>query len=509
MVQWSLAYLASAWLVIQLVDVLGPRWGVTSSMARIIDVVLILGFCVTLVVAWYHGEQGRQRVSGAELVIITALVGVAALGMSLLDPSPDQSVSAPAADADAPPPREIDSAPWLAVLPFRSQGDDPDLQDFSSGLTADIRAELSRFAHLLVISQATTEAALLKTSDSRDLGRELGARYVIEGALRQAGNVLRINAQLVDTRDGTTVWSQSFDRDLEAAGIFAIQDDMTDQIVATIADVNGVVTRDLAAGIQDKPPGEMTPYEAILQYSRNRASVSAEDNLRSRIALERATTLEPGNASAWAALAHVYLEEYISVYNVQPNAQERALAAAQKAVELDPTNSLAQYALAETQYFRRDLGAFRAARDRALELNPRDTHTMAMLGILSGYGGDWALGVGMTTKAMRLNPNHPGWYRFSTFFNEYRQGNYDAALAIAQRINMPDYWGDGLARALAYGQLGDRLGAAAATRDLLRVWPSFEADYVEMGLENWMFGQAELVELVIEGLEKAGLNMVR
>ncbi len=509
LVQWSLAYLASAWLLIQLVDVLGSRWGVTSTMARILDVVLVVGFLITLVIAWYHGERGAQRVSGAELLIIAALVGIGGLGLSLMDFSAPEPAAATTTRSSMPPPREIDAAPWLAVVPFRAQDDDPQLVDFVTGLTSDISTGLARFGHLLVISQDTTAAAAGKTTDARGIGVELGARYVVGGAVRQAGGILRISVQLTDTRDSTTVWSERFDRNLDAAGVFALQDEMTDLIVATIADVNGVVTRDLAAAIKDKPPEQMTPYEAVLQFSLNRASVSAADHLRSRIALERAVEFEPGNAVAWASLAHVYLEEYISVYNVRPNARERALAAAQRAVELDPTDSLAQNSLAMVQYFRQDLGAFRAARDRAVELNPRDTQSMAMLGILTGYAGDWDLSVEMTTTAMRLNPNHPGWYRFSTFFNAYRQGNYPAALDIALRINMPDYWGDGLARALAYGQLGDKAGTAAAVKDLLRVWPTFEADYVELGLKNWIFAQPTLVEHAIEGLEKAGLQMVR
>jgi TolB-like protein len=508
-VQWTVAYLATAWLVIQLVDVLGARWGVTTTMARIVDVMLILGFFVTLVIAWYHGERGQQRISSVELIIIAALLGIAALGLSFMDLSDGGSAAEQTAAAFAAPPREIDAAPWLAVAPFRAQGQRADIAEIAAGLTSDITAGLSRFAHLLVISQDTTVAALEKSSDARALGVELGARYVLSGAVRQSGGTLRVSAQLTDTRDGTTVWSESFDRDSDVADMLALQDDMTDQIVATVADVNGVVTRDLAAAIQDKSPEEMTPYEALLQFSLNRATVSAADHLRSRIALERAVKLEPTYASAWAALAHVYLEEFISAYNVQPQPQERALVAAQRAVELAPTDSLAQFALAAVQYFQQNLGAFRAARTRAIELNSRDTQTLAMLGILSGYGGEWELGVEMTTRAMRLNPNHPGWYRFNTFFNEYRQGNYKAALDIALRINTPDYWGDGLARALAYGQLGDESGAAIAKGDLLRVWPSFEADYVEHGLKNWMFAQPDLTEHAIEGLEKAGLNMVR
>jgi TolB-like protein/tetratricopeptide (TPR) repeat protein len=507
-VQWVLAYLAAAWLVMQLVDVLGSRWGVSESAARIVDLLLLLGLIVTMVIAWYHGEQGRQRISGIELLIVTALLGLGALGLTLIGQSPEPMESDTATQAsNALPPRDIASAPWVAVLPFRVQGTDQELADIAMGLTSDITAGLSRFSYLLVISQVTTEAALSETSDVRQLGTKLGARYVMEGNLRGADQGLRLTAQLTDTRDGTTIWSESFDHRLDERGMFALQDEITDRVVATVADVNGAIIRTLASAISNKSPETMTPYEALLQWALSRQSVGAEDHLRSRIALQRAVEAQPAYADAWACLAHTYLQEYISAYNVLPDSMERAYAAAQRAVGLDPTSALAQYTLALVYYFRQDLPAFRVATEKAIALNPRDTETLAMLGIVMGYGGDWEQSLALTTRAMQLNPNHPGWYWFNAFMNEYRQGHYEAALEIALRINMPEYWGDGLARTVVYGQLGDLEAAQVAVDELLLVWPEFESEYVDKGLKNWMFNQPELVEQVIDGLQKAGLEL--
>ncbi len=508
-VQWSLAYLASAWLLTQLVDVLGTRWGISLSTARAIDLALMFGFFVTIVIAWYHGEQGRQKVRGAELIAVGALLALGGIGLSLVDlaglDSGEDSSSRKRAILQ---PGEIDSAPWIAVTRFATNSADTNLAEFSSGLATDITSGLSRYSHLLVLSRATTDTVASGSADTRVIGEKLGARFVIEGDIRRSGSNLRISARLIDALDGTAVWTQRFDRELDATDVFEIQDDVTDRIVASIADVNGAVTRALAVTVADKDPKSMTPYEAILQFALNRQSVGSGDHLRSRIALERAVGIRPTYADAWACLGHVYLEEYISAYNTLPNSIDRALVAARKAVDLDPTSSLVWYTLAMTQYFRRDIGAFRAARDRAIELNPRDTQTLAMLGILTGYSGDWQLGVELTERAMELNPNHPGWYHFSTFFNEYRQHNYEAALEIAMRINMPEYWGDGLARTLANAQIGNDKAARAAAADILAVWPDFETAYPGMGLEGWVFEQPDLIAHVIEGLEKAGLDMV-
>lgn len=116
----------------------------------------------------------------------------------------------------------------------------------------------------------------------------------------------------------------------------------------------------------------------------------------------------------------------------------------------------------------------------------------------------------MSTKSgvPQFDPYYFGWYRFNIFFNEYRQGHYAAALDIAQRVNLPGYWGDPLARTLAHAQLGNEIEAQAAAADLLALWPAFEAEYYRKGLVNWIYNQPELVEQTIDGLRKAGLEMV-
>lgn len=122
--QWAVAYLAGAWLLMQLIDVIGVRWGIPDVVARFIDVSLITGFFITIVIAWYHGDQGRQRVSGPELLIIAGLLAVGGLGPGMLG----TDLQAPP-EPDSPPGLKMvsDQEPWIAVLPFRVQGDDAQL----------------------------------------------------------------------------------------------------------------------------------------------------------------------------------------------------------------------------------------------------------------------------------------------------------------------------------------------------------------------------------------------
>lgn len=205
----------------------------------------------------------------------------------------------------------------------------------------------------------------------------------------------------------------------------------------------------------------------------------------------------------------VFLDEDRHMFNPRPNALDRTLQAAQCAVAADPASQLANYALAQAHYFRGDIGAFRAAAERAIGLNRRDGSTMAMLGILFGYSGDWDRGVELTTRAMALNPHHPGWYRFSTFFNEYRQDHYAEALAIAQKINMPEYFATHYILAMTQAQLGNLPAAQEEAKKTLQLWPDFERDFITRHVQKWIPAQPELIEQILEGLGLAGLRVQR
>ncbi len=419
------------------------------------------------------------------------------------------SGTAPAVSSHSAMRRSEVEIPWIAVLPLKCKSADPELEDFADGLAEDITTALSRFSYLMVISRNSVQNLDAQSMDVRQVGQELGARYVMEGAVRKAGPKIRASVKLLDAQTGTHLWAESFDRNLEKADIFEVQDDITDRVVATVADPHGVLARSMAAPMDSRAAETLTPYEAVLRFFLYQQRVSPEDHLPTRIALERAVELEPGYSDAWAALTIVLLDEDRHSFNPRPNALDRALAAAQRAVDLDAANPLAHFALAHAYYYRQDLGAFRSAAERTIALNQRDGNSKAMLGILMGYAGDWERGVELTTSAMERNPHHPGWYRFTTFFDAYRQERYAEALEIAQKINMPDYFASHYALAIAHAQLGNKTEAKQATDAVRRLWPGFEQEIYGGHLEKWMFAQPDLISHIVEGLEKAGLAVRR
>jgi TolB-like protein len=416
-------------------------------------------------------------------------------------------LTAAPADSDSGIRSGSPEAPWIAVLPLERPAGDPDLAGFADGLTDDITTGLSRFSYLLVISKNSMRKLEGKSIDTRRVGEELGARYVIEGSVRKGGERIRVGIQAVDARTGTHLWAETFDRNLAEAEIFDVQDEITDRVVATIASPNGVLARSMAAPTDEKKPEELTPYEAVLRFFLYQQRVSAEDHLPARAALERAVELEPGYADAWACLSTVLLDEDRHHFNPRPGALDAALRAAQRAVDADAANQLAHHSLAVAHYYRRELNAFRSAAEHAINLNRRDSHTLALMGILTGYSGDWERGIELTHEAMRLNPHHPGWYWFTTFFNHYHKGRYAEALSIAQKINMPEYFATHYATAIAQAQLGNLPGAEEAIREAKRLWPDFERGILGGHLDKWMFPQPDLIEHIVAGLELTGLDV--
>ena len=393
---------------------------------------------------------------------------------------------------------------WVAALPFQYGGSNAEITSLADGLTEDIVTGLSRFSYLRVIARSSTLRYAQQAVDVRAVGKELGARYLMQGSLRQAGSILRIAVQLVDASSGAHLWAETYDRTFRSEEIFALQDDLVPRIVSTVADTYGVLPHTMSEALRSRDPERLTPYEAVLRSFAHFPRLSPAEHAAARAGLDRAVQQAPGYADAWAMLSMLIREEYTHQFNVRPDPVGRALAAAQRAVEAAPSNHLAYHALASAQFFRREFQAFRNSAERAIALNPMDGFTAAYMGFLIAYAGDWERGCALVVRARELNPHHPGWYWFPSFFDAYRKRDYRGALEVALKVNMPGFWRTNFALATAYGQLGERKAASDAVRDLLAVRPDF-AVVAREELAKWW--DPQLVEHLIDGLRKAGLEI--
>jgi TolB-like protein/Tfp pilus assembly protein PilF len=389
--------------------------------------------------------------------------------------------------ARASGPVRADEGFWVAVLPFRYGGPNADLAALAEGLTDEIVTGLSRFSYLKVMARGAASAP--------------GARYVIEGTLRHAGTKLRLAVQLVDTTSGSHLWAETYERTFGPDSVFALQDDLVPRIVSTVADQNGVLTRRFGETLRGKSEDALTPYEAVLRAFSYFERVTPEEHVVVRRILERATREAPDYADGWAMLSLIYAVEYADDFNVRPDPLGRALAAAQRAVSLASTNALGYYAMAFTQFHRKEAASFGAAVERAIALNPMDGSILGLLGVLLACTGELDRGCEMADAAMGLNPNYPGLFRWCPFLKAYFNGHYAEALEVAVRIDMPNYFYAYAARAATLGQLGRREAAAKELRELLALRPDFATE-ARREYEKWY--PPEWVDKSLEGLRKAG-----
>jgi TolB-like protein/Flp pilus assembly protein TadD len=401
--------------------------------------------------------------------------------------------------------QRIDEGFWIAVLPLKHSGSNAELAALAEGLGEDIVTGLSRFSYLRVIARGSVAKHANTGADVRVFAGEIGARYVMEGSVRQAGSQLRVAMQLVDATTGAHLWAETYNRSFRPDGIFEVQDELVPRIVATVADGNGVLLRSMADALRSRDPGELTPYESVLRGWGYYSRISPDEHALVRAALERAAERAPGSADVWALLSFLVQDEYKHDFNTRPDPLGRALDAARRAVDLAPSNHLSHQALAAALFFRRDLDAFRQAAERSIALNPMDGNSVAFLGCLIAYAGDWTRGMALVDRATALNPHHPGWFWLPKFCHAYRERDYAAALDAAVKVNMPDYFFSHATMVAARGQLGGPEAAREALQHLLRLKPDV-ARTIRHEFSKW-FVDRELVEHIVEGLRKAGLDV--
>ncbi len=397
-----------------------------------------------------------------------------------------------------------DAGFWVAVLPFKSTGAGTEIAALADGLSEEIVTALSRFSYLRVIARGSTHKYAAQTTDLRRVGEELGARYVMEGGLRVAGTKLRVAVRLADTLTGVQLWAENYERAFSPESIFDLQDDLVPRIVSTVADGYGVLPRSMSKILRSKADDELTPHEAVIRAFGYYERFTPAEHAQVRRILEIAVRRAPDHSGAWAALSNIYIQEYAQGFNLLPDPLGRALTAARRSVDAAPSNHIAHNTLASTLFFQKDFPACRAEARRAVELNPMNGAAMGWIGIMTAYSGDWEEGCAQVESAMQLNPHHPSWYWLPLACNAYRKGDYQGALNVALKINLPGYFYAHLTRAAAYGQLGMHEPAQRSLNEMLVLRPDMAAA-ARVELAKWW--EPDLVEHIIDGLRKAGLKI--
>jgi TolB-like protein/Tfp pilus assembly protein PilF len=537
-VRVAIAYVVAAWLLVQIATQLFPFFDIPNWAVRLVVILLAIGLPVAVAFAWIYEltPEGIRRTEAADspgarsehasrqigrklnTVIIAVLVlAVALLGWRLLElrrasaPSAAAQAAAPAAPAvPQAPSNTANPAPAVipeksvAVLPFENDSGDTSQQYFSDGLSQDLITALTQFAGLKVISRDSAFQFRDSKDSSKVIGEKLGVAHLLEGSVQRAGDMVRITATLVNASDGSALWSQRYDKPYK--DLFALQDAIThsvaDALKAKLLTAPGAVVQ------SDRPPsGNLDAYTA---YLRGVTDFTRTDETHARQAInayQRAVTIDPGYAAAWAALSRAWarLGGAFMGGAAQQQAFTQARRASDRALQLAPDLAAAHSARSYLAFSESDWKGAQAEIQRALQLAPSDGDAKYLYGSVLATLGQCGRAADLVQQALMTNPRNGDWYYAlsqylacggrmadaqqalrtaialqpqGTAYHEgaavlaILRGDAEAALAAAQE-EPPGPWHD-IAMALAL-QIGpDRKAADAVLKNLI-------AKYADLG----------------------------
>ncbi len=416
LVQWALAYVAAAFALLQGIDIVAQRFGWPDVVERSLIIAICVGFFMVLLLAWYHGERGAQKVSGIELLILALLLGIGGGALWRFADAPTAATAVAAEPAGTPAgiqPVPAASIPQksVAVLPWANESGDKDQQYFSDGLSEDLITALSQFAGLKVISRDSSFHFRHSNDSSREIGAKLGVAHLLEGSVQKLGDEVRISAELVNCADGSTLWSQHYDRPYK--DLFALQDDITKSVAAALKakllEGGGAVVQ------SDRPPsGNLAAYTAYQRGVAYATLGTATGQHQAIAQFDQAIRLDPRYAQAYAAssvawqgLAGSFDTDAVAV----PNEIAQARAAADMALQLDPELAFAHEALAGLMAaFDFNWTGALAESQRAMKLAPGDSGAKAGLAAIQARLGQISSAVELDRQALGSTPLSAGGY---------------------------------------------------------------------------------------------------
>jgi TolB-like protein/predicted Zn-dependent protease len=409
LVQWTVAYVAAAFALLQGIDIVAQRFGWPEQTMRFVIIALSVGLFVTLVLAWYHGERGAQRVTGTELLILALLLAIGGGFLWRFAGASHERIvrsdAPPAATAASPAPAAIPEKS-IAVLPFENLSEDKANTYFADGIQEEILTRLAKIADLKVISRTSTQQYQSKPGNLSEIAKQLGVANILEGSVQKAADQVRVNVQLIQAASDSHLWADTYDRKL--VDIFGVESEVAKAIAESLqAKLTGGEQQALAI----KPTNNSEAYDAYLRGLALEARASSPgDSDRVVGFYERSVQLDPAFALAWARLSRANAQLYFSGVDKTParrDATERALNTAQKLQPNSPETLLAQ---AYYQYWvLRDYELAKATFGRVRELLPGSSEVPGALALIARRQGHWDESVAYWEQTLALDPRNTKW----------------------------------------------------------------------------------------------------
>ena len=447
--------------------------------------------------------------SGAEKKLIRT---IARKGLRFVGEVRTQPIGAEPADASGPPPDQVHEwsraalplpdRPAIAVLPFVNMSGDSEQDYFSDGISEDIITALSKLRWFFVIARNSSFIYKGKAVHMKQIAEELGVGYVVEGSVRKGGDRVRITAQLNDVATGSHIWAERYDRSL--ADVFAVQDEITEAIVAAI-EPQLYAAENFRA--KRKPPESMDAWDLVMRALSHYWRVTRQDNVVAQALLEKAIAIDPSYGQAHGVLAtshtfgaHMGWEDVAAATAV---AERAALAA----ILADSEDPWAHQALGSVYLFKRRFDNSLAEFELALRLNPNFSLAQGYYGLALSYSGRWEEADAAARRALRLSPRDPfsAVYYGIAAYAQFSGRNYDEAIRLSREgiRQRSDFVGAHRVLTAAAGMTGQTDIASVALRELRRAQPNISLAWIEGQMPIKLDAEREHY---LEGFRRAGLE---
>jgi TolB-like protein len=418
LVQWALAYLAAGWALLQALDLAVDSYDWPHDIMRLAFAAIALGFVIVLVLAWYHGERGAQRASGAELLLIALVLAIGggllwrfervptALAVHAQTPSADAAQRNPRANSSAIPVSAI-PAKSIAVLPFENLSGDKDNAYFADGMQDLILTKLAGIGDLKVISRTSTEKYASRPDNLKTVARQLGVATILEGSVQKAGDQVLFNVQLIDAASDSHLWAQAYSRKLD--NIFGVEGEVAQKVADAL---QAKLTPAETARVAEAPTRNAAALDAFLQAEELAQKAVASQSEATYLAADadylQAIALDPDFALAYARLAFNQLDRHWLATPLTAAQLATSKAYADRALALAPNLPEAHLALGYYYYWGfRKYAAASIEFKRALALAPSNVDALAGLAYVARRSGQVAQALTYLQQAVAISPRDP------------------------------------------------------------------------------------------------------
>jgi adenylate cyclase len=398
----------------------------------------------------------------------------------------------------------IYTEPVIAVLPFTDFEEGQTVISLLDGFSDELSSGLALFQDIRVIDYYSMARFRDQPIGIRKIGQQLGVDYLISGSIIATDSFMKIRVSLSDAKTGIQIWTKVFNPSLSSDSLSETLSDITNRIIGAVASEFGAIFIERKKGILDGAHTDLTHYEVVFMHRHAQLTGNWEYGPRIKKDLEQVLTSDPEFALGWALLAEIHCDRHAHEYSKSDGYLKEAYACAMRAIHYDPYCQYGHYIMTYVHLLRREPDKVIEASKQVFNLNPNAAFTIGGTALWLCIAGDFDHGLKLMNHSIKLNPFYPGWFHHAPFLFHLKQGNYEKALAEAEKFHMPEYYISFLDKVVATGLLGRTKAAKDLLNSVIELHPDF-ANHPRYYVSAFVL-EEDVLEKMIEGLENTGLQ---